>query len=114
MTIFSFRSRTGQRDLRTDHERFGRLLSVLDRLSDEVEHERTGLRRRYAEAETSAAFAQQSFEDGGDMAVVPVIDASTETLMHCHGRLSLLDRQLALVGQLRQRVVAFLDAEPPK
>ena len=105
MSLPGFRTRNPLRDHETDLARFNRLISLLERMDDDIAKERTGMQARYQATESSAAFAMESLEngDGAD-------DDLTLALQRYHARIGMLDRQIAFMNAIGMEARAFRDA----
>lgn len=62
--LFAFRSRSADRDRRTDEVRFGRLRTLLAEISVEIERERAGLVRRIDAQARDAGFLGEAIDNG--------------------------------------------------
>jgi hypothetical protein len=100
MAHFGFRTRNPSRDLGTDSERLARLTKFLGQLRSEIEGEARGLRARYENAQTSAAFAYQVAEDEGEAWLAQKADRSALAMSRYGERLAALHRQSELLGKL--------------
>jgi hypothetical protein len=103
-----FLIRSPDRDRRTDVARMTRLRQALLQIGQEVADERTGLERRYLEAEADAAFAQERVEDGlENQALTARVDDLTETMINYSRRIAMLEKQIAYVEQMRKDLEDF-------
>ena len=108
MALFSFRTRNPQRDQETDDIRISRLRMLLDDLRVEMEREGAGLRDRYESVTMRAAFSQQALEnERGGPELSSEIDGLTETMMRYTQRIASLEKQIAFVTEMRERVDQF-------
>jgi hypothetical protein len=64
MAGFGIQTRNADRDIETDKLRLDRLGTMLGQLQQEIENERAGLRGRFEQAQTSAAYALDAAENG--------------------------------------------------
>lgn len=99
MARFSFRTRNPQRDQQTDQRRLEGLLHYIRALRDEIEAERQGLNARFQDAQLSAAFAFETFENGEGDDLGAKADEMAVAMRRCEERIAALDRQLAFLRQ---------------
>jgi hypothetical protein len=103
-----FRTRGPQRDRETDAARLSRLRGYLDDLCLEIERERDGLRSRYENVTTRAAFSQQVLEnEQASPGMSAAVDELTRTMMNYTRRLVMLEEQVTFVSELRERAGQF-------
>lgn len=109
-SIFAFRTRSPDRDRKTDEARFGQLSRALDELAAGIEAERTGIRNRYEAVSANAAFLVEAM-DNSAVSVLRVgeMDQLTESLKACLRRIEVLARQKEFVSGLRHSLDIFVD-----
>ncbi len=106
--LFAFRSRSPDRDLRTDGVRFGRLRALLDEISVEIERERAGLVRRIDAQARDAGFLGEAIDNGdAPPALGARLDDLGSGLRSGEKRLTELSRQASLLDGMRSELVAF-------
>ena len=114
MAIFSFRTRSPERDDATDTRRFDRLARLLDEISDEISVERSGLEGRYRAATTDAAFLVEAIEnDGMPERSQGRVEELTSSIINCERRLDFLSRQAAVLNEFRKTLSKLAKKMPP-
>jgi N-acyl-D-aspartate/D-glutamate deacylase len=108
MALFSFRTRSPERDRETDALRFQRLGQLMRHLRTEMQNERDGLQSRYENVAASAAFSQEALENGrGGADMSSRIDELTGSMLRYSRRIASLDSQIAFIAGLEEDVAAF-------
>lgn len=108
MALFSFRTRSPERDRETDMLRFQRLDQTLGQIRTELESERAGLQNRYEEVAASAAFSQAALEnDRGSEDISSRVEEFTQSMMRYSERIASLERQIAFIRDLEENVSSF-------
>ncbi|MBL8579187.1 MAG: hypothetical protein JNK47_18360 [Mesorhizobium sp.] len=106
MSLFSFRTRSAERDDATDQRRFDRLERLLDELADEIAVEKSGLERRYASVSADAAFLDEAIENEDVSRRSKGREAElTSSILACERRLGVLSRQTSVIVELRQNLI---------
>ncbi|WP_157019517.1 hypothetical protein [Mesorhizobium xinjiangense] len=83
----------------------------MDEIGEEMAGEIDGLQKRYEDASSDAAYAQQALEEGrAGGEVSPRIDDLTDTIERYFKRIALLKSEVDFVNRLREDVNAFTDA----
>lgn len=110
MALFSFRTRNPQRDRETDLGRLDRLLALYSQLRAEIDAERSGLQARYQQAQDSAAFALEAFENGDGDRLASKADELALAMRRYRTRIAALEGQAAYVQDAEAEARAFYDA----
>jgi hypothetical protein len=110
MSLFGFSTRKPQRDRETDLGRFDRLSRHLHELRAEIDAEREGLRKRYREAQASAAFALEVYENGESAALSAKADELCVAMRRYDARIDSLEKQAAFMQGAEADARAFLDS----
>lgn len=113
VAIFGFHTRTPQRDHETDRERIDRLVALIRTLRQEAADEQSGLRNRYEQAQTAAAFTLDAIENGEGRDLAAQADSLEETMRNYRRRIATLEKQLAFMGDLETNVTNFGDELAP-
>ncbi|WP_159586726.1 hypothetical protein [Chelativorans xinjiangense] len=107
--MLGFHTRSEERDRYADRKRIATLERVLDEIEVELVAEKTGFQRRYESAASTAAFAQQYYEDEvRDARSSAKVDDLTHSLKTFGARIAALDSQISLVTGLRRTVRSFV------
>jgi hypothetical protein len=109
MALFSFRTRNPQRDRETDLGRLGQLLGLLRRLQAEIEAEKSGLQARYRQAQDSAAFALEAFENGDGTDLSGKADELALSMRRYQARIAALEKQAAFIRNAETEATTFYD-----
>ena len=107
-SIFSFSTRSRERDEETDNGRFGRLRAHIARVGAEIESERAGLEARYRREATDAAFLLEALSnDDAPIRSQARAEHLTSSILRCEQRLAALASQAELLNELRSRLERF-------
>src|SRR5690606_4984851 len=107
MAALNIRTRNSDRDRVTDLSRLKRLEELLHQLRGEVENERDGLQSRYDTTQSSAAFALDAFENGGDEHLSDQADSLGSQMKRYQDRMATLEHQKAFLKDIEQTVADF-------
>ena len=105
-SIFTFRTRSADRDRETDSRRLQSLRASFDELCGQIRGEEEGLRRRYERVRDQAAFAVQNLDNGGSARLAAKADTLARTLGQCEARLATLKAQSDFLASLRDQLDA--------
>lgn len=101
--VFSFRTRSPDRDRNSDRSRIERLVSAADEVAVEITRERDGLQKRRQREVDDAGFLLEASSNGDVAAATDGrLEALSSSVMLAESRLALLERQLAWLDELRQ------------
>lgn len=107
-----FRTRNPDRDNATDIDRHKRLTDSMEQIADEIEAERNGLEARYRREVQDAGFLVDGMEsDGLSQEASARAEELTRSILLCEKRLAVLTRQIALLGELRDRSRGLVESE---
>lgn len=111
----ALRTRRKDRDEETDRMRMGRILDVLATEMKAIAAERKGLDDRYSQVADDAVFCLEAL-DNGDTWLTSRFDTLAADMARCTDRLAGLDRQAALLSEIRESLLSFMSApqEPVK
>lgn len=97
------------RDRWKDYLRMQKLMVVLGTLAEDVAKEKNGLQRRYETAMAEAAFSMEALDDPN---MPPPrrtgVDGMSDSLNRYSSRISQLDSQLALFGEIQNTLTGFM------
>jgi hypothetical protein len=106
--LLGFRSRSPDRDRRTDEDRLRRLRAVLDQIAGEIAAERGGLSKRLQARAVNAGFLNESIENGEMPAkAVAKLDDLSSSIVTAERRLALLARQSIIVESWKKNLNEF-------
>ncbi|RCS25650.1 hypothetical protein DUT91_02400 [Phyllobacterium salinisoli] len=110
MALFRFRTRSPDRDLRTDISRFAGIRQAVDEVCAAIERERGGFQRRYDEVAMNAAFSLENMENEGETEKLSArIDDFTQTMESFTQRIAFLEKQLVFLKGVDETVADFAD-----
>ena len=111
MALFSFRTRNPERDGETDRIRFQNIRRAIRAVVSEIEHERSGFRRRYDEATIDAAFSFENMENEGETDEASAhVDEVTQALKRFSQRIKFLEKQIAFMQDMDETLTKFENA----
>ena len=109
-SIFAFRSRSPDRDRRTDEDRVQRIHVLLSQIGTEIEAERAGLSKRLQAQTVDAGFLSEAIENGEDSKRNESrLDYLSSSLRNAEVRLAVLEKQSSVVLSLKKNLGALLD-----
>lgn len=105
-SMFSFRTRSSDRDRNTDMQRMNRLCTLAREIAAEVSKEREGLKGRRQREADSAAFLMEATANG-DAGSASRLDTLSASIMQAEDRLAMLDRQLEWLGSIDETMGGY-------
>lgn len=104
MAGFGIQTRNASRDVETDTGRLDRLCDTLSQLQNEIVNERAGLRGRFEQAQTSAAYALDAVENGERASLSDEADALGVQMKRYQDRLTALIERERFLQEMAKTV----------
>ncbi|MEP7456452.1 hypothetical protein [Phyllobacterium sp. SB3] len=108
--MFGFNIRSPERDRETDISRFRRIVTTLTAVKNELEKEKLGLNKRFAEASADAALTLEAMADiAHPESYETRVENLTSVIKAYEKRIVFLDGQINFVDGVLGKVSSFCD-----